>query len=222
MRAPKIDPRKTPSQPPRQNNSFALQTLGEFAAIFSKIVIHTVVMNVESDPAALDRAASARINGSKSRGPITESGRLISSQNRIRHGLLARTIVLKGESYSRFSTLLNGLRAQLLPEGPVETALVNTALVNTVAACTWRRMRLWSLEKASITLEADNTPAIDNPPTQIALAWRNLSDSGRSLELFSRYESRLDAQYDRALRRLEAIQKAAIQKRKQQTNPGSR
>jgi hypothetical protein len=174
-------------------------------------------MNVESDPAALDRAASARINGSKSRGPITESGRRISSQNRIRHGLLARTIVLKGESYNRFSTLLNGLRAQLLPEGPVESALVNT-----MAACSWRRMRLWSLEKASITLEADNTPAVANAPAQIALAWRNLSDSGRSLELFSRYESRLDAQYDRALRRLEAIQKAAIQKRKQQTNPGSR
>jgi len=67
-------------------------------------------------------------------------------------------------------------------------------------------MRLWSLEKASITHEAENTPAIVNPPTQIALAWRNLSDNGRSLELFSRYEG-LDAQYDRALRLLEAIQK---------------
>jgi hypothetical protein len=107
MRAPKIDPRKTPSQLPRQNNSFALQTLEEFALIFSRIVIHTVVMNVESDPAALNRAVTARINGSKSRSPITESGRRISSQNRIRHGLLARTIVLKGESYSRFSALFS-------------------------------------------------------------------------------------------------------------------
>jgi len=85
--------------------------------MFSKIVIHTVVMNVESDPATLDRAASARIDGSKSRG----------------------------------------------------------------------------------------------------LAWRNLSDNGPSLELFTRCESRLDAQYDRAVRRLEVILK-----QKQQTNPGSR
>ena len=103
------------------------------------------ITETSSTETTLTRAESARLNGARSRGPATEAGKAVSSQNRVRHGLLARTIVLKGESYRRFSTLLNRLRREFQPEGPVETALVDT-----IAACCWRRMRLWSLEKASI------------------------------------------------------------------------
>jgi hypothetical protein len=172
---------------------------------------------------SLTRAESARRNGARSRGPATETGKAVSSQNRVRHGLLARTIVLKGESYRRFSTLLNRLRGEFLPEGPVETALVDT-----IAACCWRRMRLWSLERAAINHEVQNSALVAHPltqfdpPTQVALAWRNLSDAGRSLDLLSRYEGRLDSQYDRALRRLAQLQKnEQLQKRRNRTNPGS-
>jgi hypothetical protein len=166
---------------------------------------------------SLTRAESARRNGARSHGPATETGKVVSSQNRVRHGLLARTIVLKGESYRRFSTLLNRLRGEFQPEGPVESALVDT-----IAACCWRRMRLWSLEKAAINHEVQNSAIISDPPTQVALAWRNLSDTGRSLDLLSRYEGRLDSQYDRAVRRLEQLQKnAQLQKRRNRTNPGS-
>jgi hypothetical protein len=160
---------------------------------------------------SLTRAEQSRINGARSRGPATEIGKAASSQNRVRHGLLARTIVLKGESWRRFSTLLNRLRGEFLPEGPVETALVDT-----IAACCWRRMRLWSLEKAAINHEVQNNALVYDPPTQVAIAWRNLSDTGRSLDLLSRYEGRLDSQYDRAIRRLEQLQK-----RRNRTNPGS-
>jgi len=178
-----------------------------------KTVMQTVVMNDEISPTEcnLTRAESARINGARSRGPVTETGKAISSQNRVRHGLLARTIVLKGESYRRFSTLLNRLRGQLQPEGPIETALVDT-----MAACCWRRMRLWSLEKAAINNEVQNNALATDPPTQVALAWRSLSDTGRSLDLLGRYEARLDSQYDRAVRRLEQLQK-----RRNATNPAS-
>ena len=41
------------------------------------------------------------------------------------------------------------------------------------------------------------------------MAWRNLSDTGRSLDLLSRYEGRLDRQYRTALERLHQCQNRA-------------
>jgi hypothetical protein len=45
---------------------------------------------------------ASRANGSKSRGPVTQAGKLASSRNAITHGMLSTTIVLKGESTDRF------------------------------------------------------------------------------------------------------------------------
>ena len=55
-------------------------------------------------------AAASRANGAKTRGPVTVSGKYNASLNSVRHGLLARFLVLPGselpglfeELYSRF------------------------------------------------------------------------------------------------------------------------
>lgn len=141
---------------------------------------------------------ASRINGAKSKGPNTPEGKARAAQNSRRHGMLANTIILDGESDTRFTELLRALKADLDPEGEVETALVEN-----MAVARWRQMRLWAIEKASLSHEmrkrADLEP--DNP-TRAALAFKTLSDESRSLELVNRYETRYDRQYSRALSRL--------------------
>jgi hypothetical protein len=170
---------------------------------------------------------SARINGSKSRGPVTAIGRQASAansakstgptspegrarvaQNAIRHGMLAEAIVLNEESSEQFSSLLARLTEELQPETGIETRLVEV-----MAVADWRRMRLWCIEKEQL---ADETlkQALDgcngtgrDPAKCTALAFRALSDNSRSLDLINRYEARYDRQYLRTLARFEARRK---------------
>jgi len=48
----------------------------------------------------------------------------------------------------------------------------------------------------------------ENHPTRAMLALRSLTDNSRHTELMSRYESRLDRQYHRALDRLDQMRAA--------------
>ena len=66
------------------------------------------------------RAEIARRNGAKSQGPRTPEGKRRAGKNAIRHGLLARTILLKDESIHRFNALCETRRAEYLPETPAE------------------------------------------------------------------------------------------------------
>jgi hypothetical protein len=112
--------------------------------------------------------AAARANGAKSRGPVTADGKRASaansaqstgpvtpegkacaltarsSRNATRHGLLADSMVLHGESDDRFRALLSRLEAELQPEPGIESDQTEI-----MAVAHWRRMRLWSLEKRS-------------------------------------------------------------------------
>src|SRR5437016_3007527 len=54
----------------------------------------------------LNKAESSRINGAKSRGPITPEGKQRSSLNSVRHGLLAKVHCLTNENQGLFKELL--------------------------------------------------------------------------------------------------------------------
>ncbi|HEY3825459.1 MAG TPA: hypothetical protein VGL82_12925 [Bryobacteraceae bacterium] len=173
------------------------------------------------------RIAASRANGAKSRGPVTVAGRLASlansakstgpvtpegrahsSQNAIRHGILAESIVLDSESAERFSEVLSTLQEELQPASPIESRYVET-----MALAEWRRLRLICLEKEQMTIETRRQEAADignlsndgareaevNPARFTALAFRALSDESRAQELLNRYEARYDRQYQRAL-----------------------
>jgi hypothetical protein len=151
------------------------------------------------------RILANRANAAKSTGPVTPEGKQKASRNSVRHGMLARTIVLDGESRDRFTALLATLKEELRPQTAIESALVEN-----MAVARWRQMRLWGMEKAGIAYEIQKQEsAVDSEdtmnrdaPTRAALAFRVLSDHSRSLELMNRYESRYDRQYSRALERL--------------------
>src|SRR5258708_1260718 len=127
---------------------------------------------------------AARENGRKSHGPASEEGKTKSARNGIRHGMLANTIVIEGESRDRFMALLSGLPPYSEPDGEIESALMEN-----IAVCRWRQMRIWAMEKAGLSHEIrkrsaeDTELAAHDAPTRAALAFRALCDNSRALEV---------------------------------------
>ena len=155
--------------------------------------------------AAGKRASAA--NSANSTGPVTPEGKARSSMNATRHGLLSDSMVLEGESDARFCALLNTLENELQPEPGIES--IQTEIM---AVAHWRRMRLWSFEKALYLQETlkrqtgngengidDDTEDRETPITHLAHSFRSLADQSHALELLNRYETRYGREYLRAL-----------------------
>jgi hypothetical protein len=139
---------------------------------------------------------SCRANGAQSRGPITPEGKQISARNSLQHGLLSRSIVLDSEDPALFDQLLNSLIAEIDPQTETECHLVES-----LAATRWRQLRLWALEKATLENELENHHH-PSPAKRAAQAFHALSNNSRTLDVLTRYETRFDRQYHRALRHL--------------------
>src|SRR5258708_12847916 len=90
---------------------------------------------------SLRKIDSARANGAKSHGPITEEGRKKSSMNAFKHGLNARTPVLFNETDDEHAALLDSYVQDFQPVGPAEMA----AVIDMVDA-KWRQRRLLNIE----------------------------------------------------------------------------
>jgi hypothetical protein len=87
--------------------------------------------------------AANQANARRSTGPKTPKGKAVVRLNALRHGLLTRDLVLPGEDADAFEDLLNQIRADLLPVGPIEELLADR-VVNTL----WRLGRLARAETA--------------------------------------------------------------------------
>jgi hypothetical protein len=82
----------------------------------------------------------------KSTGPRTVQGKNRSKLNAFKHGLLSKVILLKGESPTEYNSLLNGLLDDWQTQGILETILVEN-----LAALLWRKRRLFQAENAMVT-----------------------------------------------------------------------
>jgi hypothetical protein len=89
------------------------------------------------------RTAANQANARRSTGPKTSRGKAVVRFNALRHGLLARDAVLPGEDADAFEDLLNRIRSDLSPIGPIEELLVDR-----VANAMWRLRRLVRAETA--------------------------------------------------------------------------
>ncbi len=145
---------------------------------------------------------ASRANGAKSRGPVTAAGKLKSSRNAIRHGMLSQVLLIEGESSENFMALFNELVDEFQPGTQVEATLVEN-----MAISRWRQTRLLTLESAGITSQIRKQAQMgqgehSGPATRAADAVRSLTDQSRFLEFLSRHETRCARQYDRSLKRL--------------------
>ena len=76
------------------------------------------------------KRAASQANGRKSKGPKTPEGKRASSRNALRHGILADTILIEGESRERFISFYKSLVQELAPQGLSEELLAERAAVD--------------------------------------------------------------------------------------------
>src|ERR1039457_529758 len=160
------------------------------------------VVNID-DAVSSPRAEAARRNGAKSRGPTTEEGKLRSSQNSLKHGMHARTIILPGESQEEYDQLRDEYLEQFVPAGPAERHEVET-LYN----AEWRIQRMRRMEVAHVKYRIDRGNQKDKD-LAIAIGYQdeiNGCGSG-GVACVYHFEPKLQRDYDRALRRLLDLQK---------------
>lgn len=109
-----------------------------------------------------------RLNGKKSRGPVTKRGKAIASKNATKHGILAETPpILVTEDLETFQDIVQGLIDEYQPQGATEHLLIQQVAMG------WLRLyRLWGVEAAIANIEilrmqrAEKFPDIVTPPQQ--------------------------------------------------------
>jgi hypothetical protein len=136
------------------------------------------------------QAEANRQNAKKSTGPRTPGGKAVVSLNGIKHGLLSRESLVKGESEAELVAFGKRLRAQLVPVGELELLLVDR-----IISTAWRLRRLVAVETMLFNKEA----ALDH-------AFNNY---GREkMGVLSRYEVTLERSLYKALHELQRLQAA--------------
>ena len=144
-----------------------------------------------------------RRNAQLSTGPRTPEGRAAVSMNAVRHGLTSQTAVLPNEDPEEFRELRDAFFDEHQPAGPTETLLVEQ-----MAMAAWRLRRLRALEtglfkvRISQLRDDDSDPPLD--PRASAYAYDN-----RDIETLSRYETRIERSFYRALHELQRLRAAS-------------
>ena len=146
----------------------------------------------------------ARTNGAKSAGTKSPDGLQKSSQNALRHGLTAKTLVLSNESQTKFDELLESYIRKFLPQDEVELELVTE-----MVAARWRLRRIWLIQSAALDHQMDKMEAdlsesftLLTEPTRLSLAFTTMANQEKSLQLLLRYESTYRRMYNQAQRDL--------------------
>jgi hypothetical protein len=146
-----------------------------------------------------------RRNAQFSTGPRTPEGRAAVGLNALRHGLTAQTTVLPNESPEEFQELLDAFLAEYQPAGPTETLLVEQ-----MAMASWRLRRMRALETGLFALRMSQLPRDENAATlhPSSRAYAYDASGSRAIESLSRYETRIERSFYRALHELERLRAA--------------
>ena len=92
--------------------------------------------------------AASRANGAKSHGPTSVMGKLISSRNSLKHGLLADILLLPGEDHASFLALSTDIYDVYRPRNDVEDLYVQR-----MVDAEWHIRRVRDYEQAALMVE---------------------------------------------------------------------
>jgi hypothetical protein len=128
---------------------------------------------------------------------VTPEGKLRSSQNALKHGLLAQSLVLSNESEEGFQAVLD---KHLVKYGPLDG--VELDLVEDVVAARWRMRRAWVVEHEWVERRMEESQDGDaTERRRIGDAYDDLAGSHK-LALLNRYEGRLYYTFQKSLQTL--------------------
>ena len=136
------------------------------------------------------RRRTARINGAKSRGPITAAGKARSSRNAVKHGLRSAGIFLE-ELPPDFAEESRKLIGSMNPATPLERDLAQD-----IALASYRLDRIARLEAGVFNAEIARLPGLSRDET-VATAFHRLAENG-VLSTLLRYQTAEDNRWSRA------------------------
>jgi hypothetical protein len=164
--------------------------------------------NQQGMPSSPRKIASARANGAKSSGPVTEPGKQSSALNALVHGLTARTVVLFNEPAEQYQAQLRDYLGHFRPQTKPEDNLVHQ-----LAAAHWRVARYAGVESGLLEQRMHDQEdrygdELESWPEhhRVAFAFKALSGDNSSLALLNRYQARLSHEYQRILKTLIQMQ----------------
>ena len=147
-----------------------------------------------------------RRNALRSTGPRTDEGKAASSQNAISHGLLARQVVIAGESEDEFASLQQRLQASLEPVGELELMLADRIVSNF-----WRLGRTGRIEVELfdvVMADAIFCSVSSDEPMTVGKSVSMDFGMTNSLSKLQRYESHIERSLFRSLHELQRVQAA--------------
>ena len=152
--------------------------------------------------------AANRRNAQKSTGPCTPEGKAAVRFNAVKHGLTAGRLVVYGEDGAELEGLAKSLARELRPVGRLEKFVFQQIVIDA-----WRLRRTRYLESGLCNLEImDRQPGIERrlgelpDPQPLAHCLRGqLTDPG-PLSSLSRYQTRIERSFYRALHELRRLQ----------------
>ena len=121
-------------------------------------------------------------------GVKTEEGKAVSKYNALKHGILSKEVLLKGEDEKTLIELGKKLRTELKPETELELLLIDRIVTNF-----WRLKRAMMIEKDEVIYIDD-----DSIPTGLK----------GDADIFFRYETMIERGIYKALHELQRIQAA--------------
>jgi hypothetical protein len=152
-----------------------------------------------------DQTEANRRNALKSTGPKSTKGKARASLNALKHGLMAKDIVLPSEDEQEFEGLRRALITELQPEGSLEEQIAER-----IVACLWRLRRVYPIEAGillweSLSIERDNAlKEARGYQESIRLHWAGESDSERLTNQKKHNEAMICASKAKQLLRREA------------------
>ena len=145
-----------------------------------------------------------RQNAKKSTGPRTDEGKARSSQNGLKHGLLARDAVMADEDPAEYDRQLQQLEENIFPKNAIEFALVRQ-----IADAEWRLRRLSRLEAGFCTdtyVRTSRSTRKSYPEAVLPdrdgenqLLGKSISDRTQALANLARYQTHMSRNQLRAL-----------------------
>jgi hypothetical protein len=140
--------------------------------------------------------AANRQNALRSTGPVTAPGKSASSTNAFRHGLTSARIVIPGEDPAEYDAMREDLLRLHAPANAIERALVEE-----LAASSWRLQRAHRVETAVLTKWSADAP---DPDAAIAAA---MLEKPKELDRLLRYITTHERAFYRAMDKLAKVQK---------------